>query len=874
MANYNLTQTGAEVQVILDRVSAGYIYMGTADLTTTPDTTNPNVCYLLTAVGTYTNFGNILHTSGIGIALWSGSAWSYQNVPSAAVVATDATPVEGSVNPVQSGGVYPIKEALDGITQSGEMVYPKNWLNWDDSDYKADTILNTSGGTGADTSYGTSGFIPVIQGQTYHYTFGDSPYTDRQIKRICYYDSNKTFISGSAVSNISSGTFTPPSNAAYFRMSAIDSYFKPTPNSSVMLYYGATPTEYSDYFEPYEISGGLKDGIVRINNIYNKEYEYSPNLINTENPNYLHQHGKYIKYDTGETATADRSSYPDERYFWGYTGFIPYTSELISTNCYGGGSGFAGYAIYNSQKQYVRGAVYWDASHPLTFSEGDAYIRFTLSNIPDSPFTADQFMANKGTTLFPYYLEYEERLVISPDILPKYTQSVPENSVGWENLNISVANSIAGYSVEFCLPDTIPCVVGDRLRIYWRSIIKSPNPYIWDITAISGYGKSYPRYYEITPTAAGNISVTFRVRNCISNVIAEKTVTIKAINHATSPSSNKNILMIGASVIADGKITKELTRRFTLSTGDNTPLNPTGLGLSNISFVGRLTGTAETSVHQEAQGGWNWSDFATEGRQSYRFQVSGVNLLHIGDTYKDSANHYVFTIEEINITEGSGNIRCTYTGSGTLAASGTLTRTSGTGDASISYSSQASESANPFWNSTSQSLDFTTYANTYCNGAIDYIVSYVGLNDMTLVTEYTLSARIENYVKPFLRAFHTQFPSGKVLLGTLNLGSVSGGMAANYGASATWNYYTAARKIWKYSELLRGLASDDEFSSYVVIIDTISPFDCETLYPTSQFAVANRNTETETLQTNGLHPTDAGKLTIADNIYEALNDVL
>lgn len=82
MANYNLTQTGAEVQAILNRVAAGYIYMGTADLTTTPDTTNPNVCYLLKAVGTYTNFGNIQHASGIGIALWNGTAWSYQNVPS------------------------------------------------------------------------------------------------------------------------------------------------------------------------------------------------------------------------------------------------------------------------------------------------------------------------------------------------------------------------------------------------------------------------------------------------------------------------------------------------------------------------------------------------------------------------------------------------------------------------------------------------------------------------------------------------------------------------------------------------------------------------------------------------------------------------
>lgn len=115
MENYNLSQTGAQVQQLLDTVAAGYIYMGTADLTTTPDTTNPNVCYLLKAVGTYTNFGNIAHSSGIGIALWNGTAWSYQNVPSAAVVQTDATVTEGSTKPVQSGAVYKILEGEEDI---------------------------------------------------------------------------------------------------------------------------------------------------------------------------------------------------------------------------------------------------------------------------------------------------------------------------------------------------------------------------------------------------------------------------------------------------------------------------------------------------------------------------------------------------------------------------------------------------------------------------------------------------------------------------------------------------------------------------------------------------------------------------------------
>lgn len=105
--------TGKVLQDVLvemvNNLGSGYTYKGVATLSTTPDTTTPNIFYLLGEVGTYTNIGSIQHQSGIGIALWNGTAWSYQNVPSSAIVATDATPTANSTNPVQSGGV---KKAL------------------------------------------------------------------------------------------------------------------------------------------------------------------------------------------------------------------------------------------------------------------------------------------------------------------------------------------------------------------------------------------------------------------------------------------------------------------------------------------------------------------------------------------------------------------------------------------------------------------------------------------------------------------------------------------------------------------------------------------------------------------------------------------
>lgn len=96
--NGNQEITGQVLQTALvemvNELGSGYTYKGVATLSTTPDVTTPNIFYLLGAVGTYTNIGSIQHTSGIGIALWNGSAWSYQNVPSSAIIDIDASEID------------------------------------------------------------------------------------------------------------------------------------------------------------------------------------------------------------------------------------------------------------------------------------------------------------------------------------------------------------------------------------------------------------------------------------------------------------------------------------------------------------------------------------------------------------------------------------------------------------------------------------------------------------------------------------------------------------------------------------------------------------------------------------------------------------
>ena len=428
----------------------------------------------------------------------------------------------------------------------------------------------------------------------------------------------------------------------------------------------------------------------------------------------------------------------------------------------------------------------------------------------------------------------------------------------------------SGIDIE--LPDEIIAVEDDKLQIFWRSIIHAYNPYIFDIISVCNVGKHYPRYYTFTPTSedVGNTySLQVLVRKNDLSTLVSKTTTIRVVAKPASPASQTNVLCIGASATAGGQWAYELMRRLTMSDGDNTPANPTGLSLSNISFVGRKTGTVK-NVKLEATGGGRVQDYASTGKQACRFYVTGVTQLNINDVYTDGVNN--FTIVEINVTEGTGNIRCVDGGTTAASPSGTLNRVSGSGDLTITYTSFESESDNPFWNNSTSSLDFTSYANTYCNGSIDLQIWHCGVNDIFGGSESVIPTVIEAF-RSILRAYHTQFPNGKVIISSVPLGSPTGGFGANYGASGSSNYFTFLNIAQKYATALASLCNEDEFSSFTKYASVLEEFDCENGYPSTPTNVNNRQEIKENLGTNGVHPVEAGSYMVSDGIYRTFADL-
>lgn len=710
----------------------------------------------------------------------------------------------------------------------------------------------TSGSTG---SAGVTGYIPVSGKALYcDQAFGSSAASwaaYRMANNAELTDANVLkFLVGNDILVFSHGG--GQTTAKYYQYVEGDLYVRFTlaSTSNVMVGEGAVSTAYVPYVVETKFNGDLIGKDISIANIKDTEFEFGgKNLCDPAECRFSDHY--YIDAANGVIKSASNIDSA------GITGMIPIDesglyfaqSRVAGTN--------VGYAYYDERGNYLNG---YSVPNPIpggspTFAKyitGAKWVVFTISaGVTD-------VMITRGSSAVPYEEFAGKREVISRKILPKTDTESTDTMLD---------------GVGVVLPPEIVVTLADRLQLFYRNIITSFNPYLYGVECICSVGNPFQRCFEYKPKAADvgkTFSLTFRIYDNANRLIDSKSTSIKVIANATSPGSQKNILLVGASTLYDGTIAKEVNRRFKASSGDGTYYNPTGLGLSNISLVGR-TATSDPQVKQESQSGWQWKDYATSGRSAYRFFVTNIGSydLREGAVYSGDGT-LKFTITEINLTDGY--FSCTYEGSGTQPASGTLTKYSGDGSDSIAYDSYNIDSRNPFWDNENNVLDFTSYITDYCNGQLDILVSYLGIND--IFQSRTPQETIDNYVIPFLRALHSQSPATKVVLCTLHIPSPDGGMGKTYGATSK-TYWSMAAKYFDYIRGLIDLIADDEFSSWVSIASTFQEFDAENLYPTSDTrTICNRSLETERIQTDGVHPTSNGKKAIADSIFHKITQKL
>jgi len=430
--------------------------------------------------------------------------------------------------------------------------------------------------------------------------------------------------------------------------------------------------------------------------------------------------------------------------------------------------------------------------------------------------------------------------------------------------------------ITISLPDDIYAVKGRTLQIFWRGCVDAVDYSVFDIFVNCPIGNKYNRYYEVTPGTIGDYSFTVNLRNSVKDNITNKTCTIHVVDAPTNPIALSNVLCVGASATASGYWAAELKRMLTSSGGA-----PAGIGLSNIAFVGRKSVTvAAGQVDLEATGGWSWSTYITSGVKAIRFTVTGASGLNIEDSYRlnDPVHGWLyFSISEINITAGEGNVRCTYrtdspsTNTPSIT-SGSLVRAVGTGIDPLVFTNMVEESFSPFWNETTNEVDFLPYANAYCGGQIDVLITHMGVNEV-LWEGVSVDSVMDN-VRTFIDAFFVDFPSSKIIVTAIPVIPQNGSLGASYTTSGAINQWGTLLTFQEYNRALEALSKEAVYINKVFFAASNSQVDSENVFPTILKPVNTRAIDTEEIGSNPTHPKEEGSYQVADAAFRVLPVVL
>ena len=543
--------------------------------------------------------------------------------------------------------------------------------------------------------------------------------------------------------------------------------------------------------------------------------------------------------------------------------------------------------ILNNSIYYYEGNT--DKKRILTWeSDTKAYVTILEEDIPITGFMTSIGIVNQlqsgDVTIKVTNISENEGL---QQLINSISEKVDKNTSNIELLDkrldeIENDNVVIGFnspSLHIC--DTIDCIVGDTIQLYYNMFVHHVGEYSLNIECHKG--KNYPRYWEYTPTSSdvGITQMKIQLLNIDGSVIEEKTINIVTKN-AVNPASPKNILLVGDSLYMSGQIAIELSRRLKGTTGIAT--SPSALSLSNFNVVGRLKNSDDT-VGWEGTGGWSWSTYTKAGGMAgVRLTVSGITDVRLNQDCRYKMDEYTqnFYITEINVVDGTGYIFAAFYGQGDIykdhglmPQNGTLKRVTGEGQEEIIFTASQVESYQPFWNNETDSFDIKGYVDTYCDGHLEILCVQLGIN--SIIGSNPFSTDFESSVlteaKKFIDLVHEQLPNAHIYIATLPLPSQNGGLGDNYSASSAngsyltiaWNY-----KVHKVNDLYRSLTKDENYNQFVSVIDVCSEIDSDNNYPWKNKAVNTRSKSTEIIGTNGVHPSNEGYWQIADVWFRAI----
>lgn len=251
---------------------------------------------------------------------------------------------------------------------------------------------------------------------------------------------------------------------------------------------------------------------------------------------------------------------------------------------------------------------------------------------------------------------------------------------------------------------TVHAVVGLETNIYFERLgTFKADQYQWSVIAEEGTFSD--ESYKIKPTSAGELDIVIRAHDArdYARIVAVFDFKIKKI--AATPTISRKILTIGDSLIADDDTSSDALSKLKDLIDSDSNLSAT--------FVG-------------SRGRKRWMLFAT-GVSAVAFEPSTTAAVY-------AINNKQYRVVKAKIAATSILLIEALNHWDVPPATGTLTKVSGAGDATITYQRQETYPATPFWDHTKNALDVGYYlknANIQLS-ADDIILIELGGNDFTV----------------------------------------------------------------------------------------------------------------------------------------------
>lgn len=412
---------------------------------------------------------------------------------------------------------------------------------------------------------------------------------------------------------------------------------------------------------------------------------------------------------------------------------------------------------------------------------------------------------------------------------------------------------VEGNKIKITAPEQYELVVGDTFELFYKGIVNVAKLDFVDVICTCSKGDAYTNKYVFTPksTDIGTTVLTVSVYGINHNLLDTKTINLVVKAKATSPTTEKVVLCVGDSLTSGGDAPGEFKRRLTGTEG-----TPAGDELTNISFIGTCN---SNNVDYEGYGGYMFGDYNTQSKSNAYMWVTATHTKTDNDQhsiYKDT-NNVQWKLETIE--NGRIKIICV-SSSGILPSTGTLTWVSGGSEhTNIVYSESEKASGNPFWNETSNKVDFKSYVSARGKSSLDYVYVLLGWNGAGLS-----ESAYKKQVRIFLDNVLADFPNCKIILMGLEV-PARDGLGLNYGANGIYaNYYDLIQHVWNLNKWYSEIALESAYANNVSFINIAGQFDTEHNMNTSTRQVNTRNSNKETYQSNGIHPAQSGYYQIAD----------